>query len=664
MLSIRRWYVYLVSGISLQSVTWALIFLLRFLFVPSRHPSTLEQAFFIAVIIIGLPIFLAHWLWAQRLASNDVEEKRATLRRIYLYSMMVAFLIPMIANVDGLIGSLLRLVFDIDPPRAFYSSLVPQHDLLNAGIAIVVLGLLWFYHNRIKSIEARQNPDVGELATVRRLYVYTFAAGGLIMTIAASMNLLLWIMFKVFGEIGDHGPGSELFILEEIARLAVGLPLWLVFWAWAQKLFTGDLEEERQSALRKLYLYVTVFLSALYAMFMLAMTLSDVFRVLMGIPSMGDSGQIRGPIAAIVVMIAVWAYHTFIIRQDMVAAEEGPRQAQIRRLYYYLMAGIGLAAFLVGLAGVVSVVIDGISAGRFSLDLKDQVAWFLAALIIGVPVWLIPWKQSQNIAARDDAVGESERPTIVRKIYLYLFLFVAAMTTLGFAVYIVAQIVDLALGGREATSLVSDLAQAISITLIAILVWLYHSFVIRSDGHLDEVEEGRRLASLKVTILDVGDGRFGRALIDELAAKLPELAVQPLGLTEEAAEVMGMDLHEVDPLDSIANSDVIVGPWNSITSDAGNFDRNVDIQSAINTSTARKLMIPLWEDGYLWAGVDKWDSKELVQQTVHALKQLAAGDDLKPSRPLGAATVVLIVAGMLILAGIVTSIIVSIFSSF
>jgi len=334
MLSVRRWYIYLVSGISLQSVTWAVIFLIRFLLVPGWNPSTLEQAFFIAVIIIGLPIFLAHWLWAQRLASSDVKEKGATLRRTYLYGMMAAFLIPMIANVDGFIGSILRLLSDIDPPRWFPNRLSPQNDLLNAGIAIVILGLLWFYHNRIKTAEARQIPDVGELATVRRFYIYTFAAGGLIITIAASLNLLLWILFKIFGEIGDRGPGSELFILEEIARLIVGLPLWLFFWTRAQKLFKGEIEEERSSALRKLYLYITVFLSAIYAMFMLAMTISDAIRLLMDIPSLGDSSQLRGPLAAIFVMAVVWAYHTYVIHQDMAAAGEGPRQAQIRRLYY------------------------------------------------------------------------------------------------------------------------------------------------------------------------------------------------------------------------------------------------------------------------------------------------------------------------------------------
>jgi hypothetical protein len=664
MLSVRRWYIYLVSGISVQSVTWAIIFLLRNLIVPERESSTLELAFFIAVIIIGLPIYIAHWLWAQRLANNDPIERGATLRRAYLYGMMAVFLIPIIANIDGFVGSLIRLITDIRPPRDFYIDLSPQNELLNSVIAIVVLGLLWFYHKRTVSSDARLAPEIGELATVRRLYVYTFTAAGLIMTIAACVNLLMWIMYEIWGGIGDQGPGSDVYQVEEIARFVVGLPLWLIFWSWAQRLFRGDAEEERASALRKLYLYLTVFLSAISATFMFTMLLSDVFRLLFNIPSLGEPGSVRSPLATILVLVAVWAYHTYVLGQDMVAAGEGRRQAQLRRLYYYLMAAIGLAAFVIGIAGDISVLIDGLSAGQFDNTLRDQASWFTAALIIGLPIWLIPWLRSQKSATADSPIGEAERQSIVRKIYLYLFLFAAAMATLGSAIYIVAQLVDLALGGRESAGILSDLAQAIAFTMIAVLVWLYHSSVLRSDGRLDRIQQSKRLASLRVTVLDGGEGLFGRSLIDELGKELPDLTIHPLGLTEQAAEAMGGDLDQDDPATVLAGSDVIVGPWNMISAGVDDRVPGSDIQAAIKASAARKLIIPTWGREDLWAGVDHWDDEALIRQTVHALKQIAAGEEVKPARPLGGATIVLIVAGVLILASIVTSVIVEIFGSF
>jgi hypothetical protein len=88
MSTVRRWYIYLVSAISLQAVAWAIITLLRNLLISRLDPPPTSIAFQIAVILVGLPIFLAHWLWGQRLARKVVEEREATLRRFYLYGMM------------------------------------------------------------------------------------------------------------------------------------------------------------------------------------------------------------------------------------------------------------------------------------------------------------------------------------------------------------------------------------------------------------------------------------------------------------------------------------------------------------------------------------------------------------------------------------------------
>ena len=66
MTTVRRWYVYLVSAISLQAVTWAVIALLRNLLLSRLDPEPTAIAFQISVIVIGLPIFVAHWQWGQR----------------------------------------------------------------------------------------------------------------------------------------------------------------------------------------------------------------------------------------------------------------------------------------------------------------------------------------------------------------------------------------------------------------------------------------------------------------------------------------------------------------------------------------------------------------------------------------------------------------------
>jgi hypothetical protein len=70
----------------------------------------------------------------------------------------------------------------------------------------------------------------------------------LVMTTLAVVYLARWLMFRLGG-----GPviSREADLIRAVARLAVGLPLWLVFWRWAQRLFSGPDEEERSSVLRK-----------------------------------------------------------------------------------------------------------------------------------------------------------------------------------------------------------------------------------------------------------------------------------------------------------------------------------------------------------------------------------------------------------------------------
>src|SRR5262245_53182329 len=102
----RRWYIYLVCAVSLQGVTWAVIALLRNLLAGGGGQVT-AIAFQIAAIIITLPLFLVHWLWAQRLADRDISEREASLRGIYHYTMLAGFLGPVIANTYSLFDFIL-----------------------------------------------------------------------------------------------------------------------------------------------------------------------------------------------------------------------------------------------------------------------------------------------------------------------------------------------------------------------------------------------------------------------------------------------------------------------------------------------------------------------------------------------------------------------------
>ena len=87
MKSIRRLYFYLVTLISIEIVLWGLVSLLRSIVdqTISGGADALAQA--LALILVGVPIFLIHWLWAQRAAARDEEEKIATIRAAFFYAI-------------------------------------------------------------------------------------------------------------------------------------------------------------------------------------------------------------------------------------------------------------------------------------------------------------------------------------------------------------------------------------------------------------------------------------------------------------------------------------------------------------------------------------------------------------------------------------------------
>src|SRR5688572_969724 len=99
MKSIRRLYFYLVAFISIEVVVWGLIGLLRSVVddTVSGGADALAQA--LALILVGVPIFLIHWLWAQRASARDSEEKSATLRAVFLYGILLGTLIPVVQNL-------------------------------------------------------------------------------------------------------------------------------------------------------------------------------------------------------------------------------------------------------------------------------------------------------------------------------------------------------------------------------------------------------------------------------------------------------------------------------------------------------------------------------------------------------------------------------------
>jgi len=434
-----------------------------------------------------------------------------------------------------------------------------------------------------------------------------------------AIGVLRWLLFQ----IGPQGIiVGEAVLAQQMARLAVGLATWLAFWGQAQRRFAQPDEEERASVLRKVYLYAAVFIAVLTMVTTLTFVLASLFRRALHVISSGAGSDIRGAISILVPMAAVWGYHAWTLRQDVATVGEPHGQIWVRQLYRYLVAGIGLAAVLAGLGGLIGFLIRSLAGTIYVPGVPEPVAWYCAVLVAGLPVWLIPWWQSQRAALSPGMAGDDENRSLVRRIYLYFFLFVATMTVLSSGVYVVAQLVELALAGRSGGNLLAQVGQAIAYSLIAAVVWLYHGTILRADGRRAQAREAVRLASFQLAVVDTGEGRLGLSLAEALRRELPGVGLQTIGLSDASEGLLGPRVPLAETLDILAEANVIVGPWSMTLARGTEAGPGDEIARAVLASRAKKLLIPVPAQGWQWIGLRRYKEQIVIREAVRSVKHL------------------------------------------
>jgi hypothetical protein len=640
--SVKWWYVYLVSAITLNAVAWAVISLIRELTIRQLETPVEALALMIAVIVVGLPIYLVHWLWAQRSAANNPEDRAALPRMLYLFIIAAVFLAPLIVSAFGVLKALLHLAFGVSPVG--YWVRPPSQSLWFHFTAVVILTLLWFYHWRIRTGDLKVVPQTDASTIVRHLYIYAFAGAGLVLTAMGAGNLIQWIMASIAAGTTPADFG-RLYIADVIARLVVGVAVWVPFWLYAQRLFQGPEEREQESIVRKIYLYLIVLASVLTVVSTITVVLTDLFEGLFDVPSYGPSsgGDIRLPVSIIIVSGIIWAYHAYVLRQDAIQARGLMQQAAVRRIYLYLVAGIGLASVLAGIAGEISVLIRAVGGPGLIISLREQMAIFTAMLMAGLPVWLVNWRQVQIKAADPGELGLEERSALVRRIYLYFFIFVATMAILSNAVFVVWQIVQLALGESVGSNLFVDLGQPLGFIVVAAAVWIYHGSILRREGALIKKDIASRQKPVRVAVIDDDDGSLGMALIDRIKAKVPSATVQPLALGSAAQTAMNGSAVADSPDSILAEAEVIVGPWHMAVAGSAGGLITESIAQTIITSPAHKVIIPVREQGWEWTGVERWKVQDIVKDVTETVEQLALDRQPKARSKLNPVVIVAIV---------------------
>ncbi len=514
MKSIRRLYFYLVAFISIEVVLWGLIGLLRSTVnqtvASGGGAETLARA--LALILVGVPIFLIHWLWAQRASAREEEEKTASLRAVFLYAILLATLIPVVQNTLSFVDRALIQTTGLQPERAF--SGFSQQTLADNLIAIMMNGIVAAYFWNILRGEWATLTDKQNFSDVRRLYRYIWMLYGLLMTVFGAQQVLRFLFYipdNVLGELGRE------VVVNGTALILVGTPVWVHAWRVIQDSLADSVE--RSSTLRLGILYLLA-LGGVITVITAAWNVTNIIltSLLGGETTFREfAREISGPLSIGIPLGIVWAYYGHWLKRHIEAVGDIVREAGMKRLYNYILSFIGLVVSFIGIATLISFTIDIVTGYGILLSetYRNQLASSISSLIVGLPLWLMNWRPMQVEALAQGELGDHARRSVLRKFYTYLALFASVIGGMATAVGLVYQLIVATLGGFTGSDFANNLLNLTQLLFLFAVVLVYHLSVLRRDGESTQDALAEKQSGYSVLIVDSGDG-FAASVIAAL----------------------------------------------------------------------------------------------------------------------------------------------------
>lgn len=601
MRTIRRLYFYLVSFITFEVVLWGMIGLLRSILSTSQISAggdALAQA--LSLTLVGVPIFALHWMWAQRTSAADEEEHSSSLRAIFLYAALLATLIPITQNALALIDRSLLTLADLSPYRAVLGGSQTWVDNL---IAIVLNIIAAAYFIRVLRGDWKTLTDTENFADVRRLYRYIWLLYSLLMVVFGAQQVIRFLFYippKVLGLMS-----RDIFV-NGLSLLLVGAPIWFFSWKTCQDALRE--KSERDSLLRLGVLFLLT-LGGVATVLSTAGSVLDIFlRWTLG-ESMTTTefmARVSGAISVGVPLGIVWAYYGRWLHHDIDTFSDETRRFGFRRLYYYILSFAGLVTSFVGMALLVSFVID-VLVGRqiWGADLRSRVSAALATLVVGLPLWLMTWPRMQSVALSKGTSGGFARRSVVRKFYLYLVLFASVIGGMVSAVTAVFRVLQAVLGSESLD--VTGLLDSLQLLALFVIVLVYHLRCLRTDG----TDAARALIERHEKFHVLAFERAGSGFGDAVRASTQKNA-PGLNLTVLAADA-NIPAEAASARAVVIPSDLAVNPPDELRKFLAGFDGHV-ITSLVE------------QPRFIWSAGPK-----PVESAALTLRQLSEGLEVKQS---------------------------------
>jgi hypothetical protein len=614
MRTIRRLYLYGVSFVSLMVVVWGLIGLARSAFArDSVGGDVTRLAGALALLFVGVPVFLLHWWLAQRSARDNEEEKYARIRAIFLYGSLLATLIPIVQNGLAILNRVFFRLFDANINRVIFGGGQTWNDNL---IAMLMNGLIAVY---IFSV-LRQNWDEEAISEAfretRRVYRWVWVLYGLLLTAFGIQQILIYLFDLMAGALS-----TSLTILANGLTLAiVGTPIWVYGWRLAQKA-TAD-QDEQQSFFRLVVLYILRLVALIVTVFALGSILNEILNALFG----GTSSltlffdATRDAFSVVIPAGVIWGYYSSFLRKENQAFPDLPYRVEMQRLYAYVAAFLGLFAVIMGFNTLIFALIEALRLGDSSL--KDEFLWArnlrqgsalgLAIIIIGLPLWLMNWLPLDRKAAGKNETGDQARRSLIRKAYVYLILFLGVIGVMISAGMLIFQVLQAILGAPDHYFVETSLELLTSLILFGLLLG-YHGQVLRRDNRLASETMAAQQAEFPVLVLVPELGAFSEAVVAALLKEAPDLPVA---------------VHVVDqgvPDETLSAAKAVILPA-SLTA----YPQEA-IRLWVQNFSGMRFVIPTPVRDWIWVSGNGSSLPSLIRHTAEMIRKLAEGEKISKS---------------------------------
>lgn len=643
--TIRRIYLYTVSFVSLEVVLWGLINLARSFLSGEEIGGVERLAGALSFMLVGLPVFLIHWWLAQRSARQDEEERSSRVRAVFFYGVLFAELSPLIQNGLAILNRFLFLAFNLRQEMALVGGEQSWSDNLTA-IAFNALVVLYFWFLLRREWQAGFDGD--SFAEVRRFYRYAWVVYALVLTVMGFQQVTYYIL----GFLNTVGPGVSELLVNGLTLLLVGSPLWALTWRHVQ--LHMDQAGERRSELRLVLLYVFSLPSLIVVLAAAAFLLSVLLEVLFGARFTLDQffSRISNSVSVALPIGLMGFYYNRILFGEIGAVPEISRGNSLRRIYAYLLALSGLAAWFAGLQFLFSAGVR-LLLGETTLAesaLRSSLAASLATLVIGLPVWFAAWRPMQRQAYQAGEIGDRARSSIIRRTYLFLAVFAGVIGSMLSAGGLLFQIIS-SLLGETITDLNRQVLDLSKTLVLFVFLLVYHLFVLRGDRRRAAQALTDKHAEYPVLVMAMDEGSFVDQMLAALQREVPNLPIA-IHLAERGApdEIMATARAVILPGSLVARPTEAMRLW------LQGFD-------------GPRIVVPVSEDdgqpqGWYFMSSTGRSLRSLTRQAAQAVRSLAEGEPVPVPRDISPAMIVGLIAAALVIIPIVFALIGLVVSTF